>query len=137
MPNDPRILCESPTQIVIVIFALVATIGWHVWIFLVIMRWQNHFSETQFGDSGTPQDLYSPFFLISFIQGRVLLGFASGILPWPRVVIILSGLVSLFLFIQVLVFRPCRFIMVNVSFAIACIVCIMVSAVALALTYND
>merc|ERR1711871_1482501 len=111
--------------------------GWYVWIFIVIMRWQNHFPETEFGDSETPQDLYSPFFLASFLQGKVLLGYATGLLPWPRAIITLCGTVSLLLLTQVCLFRPCRFIMVNWVFATGFVVCIIISIVALMLTFSS
>lgn len=130
VPFDPFVACGSRTQVALLVLALVAFLGWYVWVVLLIMRMQNHYSESALGHSHYPPDLYNPFFLTVLIQARILLGILSALVPFPICIIPACAAVCSLLLGLMFWQAPCRFRLVNWVYASGLLVGLGVSLLA-------
>mmetsp|Transcript_51041 Transcript_51041/g.134480 ORF Transcript_51041/g.134480 Transcript_51041/m.134480 type:complete len:144 (+) Transcript_51041:668-1099(+) len=81
-------------------FGAVAACGWYVWVFLFILRTQNHYPNSELGSEKAPADFYCPFFLISVVQAKVFVAGAAAYAPQSyREAVVLSccGVAALWL----------------------------------------
>lgn len=122
VPFDSMIGCNSAVQWVLVPIAGVASLGWYVWVTMLILRLQNHYPLTEqsgLGNKSAPEDMYSPFFLLASQQAKIFLGGVTAVVPIMPAVLPTCLALSLGLFVLSVCQHPCRFKLANYAWSVS------------------